>query len=310
MSVKKVISVNRSQKKGTIKNPVEKIEIDSNGVIGDAHAGDWNRQISLLGEESIVKFAEQIGRKLNFGEFAENITTSGLKLFDMHPLDKLIIGDIELDVTQIGKKCHGTSCNIFKETGDCVMPTEGIFCRVIKGGIVKPEDRIQYLPKILQFKIVTLSDRASSGIYEDKSGPAIKNSLMKLLKSNGIQHIISSVIIPDDPTVLKNELNEALKMNTDVLFTTGGTGIGPKDITVETIKPMLEKELSGIMDMIRVKYGMDNPRALLSRSIAGTIDQTLVFSLPGGIKAVNEYMKEINKNLLHCIYMVNGIDSH
>ncbi|MCD4732098.1 MAG: MOSC domain-containing protein, partial [Bacteroidales bacterium] len=118
----KVISVNISEKKGTIKKPVDIIELTELGVKNDAHAGNWHRQVSLLGNESVKKFEKDANRHIEYGEFAENITTDGLILYETSPLDKLIIGDAELEITQIGKKCHGTSCAIFKEVGNCVMP--------------------------------------------------------------------------------------------------------------------------------------------------------------------------------------------
>ena len=142
----KVISVNISREKGTIKEPVPEILLNEKGVEGDAHAGDWHRQVSLLARESIEKWGALAGRTVNWGEFAENITTEGITLYETNPGDRLIIGDTELEVTQIGKKCHGTGCAIFREVGNCVMPKEGIFARVIRYGTVKPGDEVKYLP--------------------------------------------------------------------------------------------------------------------------------------------------------------------
>ncbi len=143
----KVISVNISREKGTIKEPVPQIVLNEKGVEGDAHAGDWHRQVSLLAKESIEKWGNQAGRKVNWGEFAENITTEGIILHETEPGDRLIIGDVELEVTQIGKKCHGKGCAIFKEIGNCVMPKEGIFARVLRNGEVKAGDDLKYFPK-------------------------------------------------------------------------------------------------------------------------------------------------------------------
>jgi len=144
MNTIKVLSVNISEEKGVVKKPVDQIVITEKGIEDDAHAGDWHRQISLLAKESIDKFEEELGRKLEFGEFAENITTEGITLYTMKPGDKLFIGDVEMEVTQIGKKCHGDGCAIFSQVGKCVMPKEGIFAKVLKTGIVKPGDDIIY----------------------------------------------------------------------------------------------------------------------------------------------------------------------
>ncbi len=142
-----VVSVNISEKKGTIKIPVESIELTSTGVTNDAHAGKWHRQVSLLARESNEKFARDAKRDVAYGEFAENITTEGIVLYKTIPGDRLIIGETELEITQIGKKCHGDNCAIFREVGSCVMPKEGIFARVLKGGVIRAGDKMQYISK-------------------------------------------------------------------------------------------------------------------------------------------------------------------
>ncbi|HEX7584798.1 MAG TPA: molybdopterin-binding protein, partial [Prolixibacteraceae bacterium] len=96
----------------------------------------------------------------------------------------------------------------------------------------------------------------------------------------------------------------------DVIFTTGGTGIGPRDYTPDTIRPLLDKEIPGIMELIRVKYGMEKPAALLSRGVAGVSDKTLIYCMPGSVKAVTEYCNEILPTIEHSLYMLEGIDSH
>jgi len=171
----KILSVNTSQKKGTVKKPVSSIHLTEIGVVGDAHSGKWHRQVSLLATESIAKFSEEAGRAIQYGEFAENITTEGLLLHHCHPLDRFCNETLELEVTQIGKKCHGDNCSIFREVGNCVMPTEGIFARVIRGGNQKAGDELDYRRKVINISIITLAERASAGKYGDKRGPQIKN---------------------------------------------------------------------------------------------------------------------------------------
>ena len=306
----KILSVNISEKKGTVKKPVGQIELTQIGIGSDAHAGNWNRQVSLLGTESIRKFEKDAARKINYGEFAENITTEGIELWKLNPLDKLTCSDVELEITQIGKECHGTSCTIFKEVGNCVMPKEGIFCRVINGGILSPGMELIYQPKIYKIQIITLSDRAYHGEYEDKSGPRIKELTEDFFSTLHLPSSILYSLIPDDQKMLESLLKESKEKKTDLILTTGGTGIGPRDFTPDVVKPLLDKEIPGIMDMIRLKYGVEKPNALISRSIAGVMDQSLIFTLPGSVKAVNEYMPEIFKSLLHLIYMLHGIDKH
>lgn len=138
----KVISVNISEKKGTIKSPVPQIELKKNhGIVGDAHAGNWHRQVSLLAIESLNKMKEKIP-SLKPGDFAENIMTEGISLHTLPIGTLLSIGECELEVTQIGKECH-KGCEIRNITGECIMPTEGIFTIVKKEGFIYPEDEIR-----------------------------------------------------------------------------------------------------------------------------------------------------------------------
>jgi molybdopterin adenylyltransferase len=306
----KILSVNVSEKKGTIKIPVDKIVLSNEGIKGDAHAGMWHRQVSLLAKESIEKIEPEIGRTLSYGEFAENITTEGFLLYQMKPFDLLVSGNVLLEVTQIGKKCHGDKCNIFKATGNCVMPKEGIFCRVIRGGELRAGDGLEYHPKIMRVHIITLSDRASRGIYEDKSGPLLKKLSEAFFSGIGRTVVIENSVIPDDEGQLKALLELLIDKHEDIIFTTGGTGIGPRDITPDVIKSLLDKEIPGIMEMIRVKYGMEFPNALVSRSIAGVAGKSLIYALPGNPKAVKEYSDEIFKTVEHSFRMLYNIDEH
>jgi len=306
----KVLSVNISEKKGTIKHPVDCITINEKGVVNDAHAGNWHRQVSMLGTESIEKFSAEAKRKINYGEFAENLTTEGMELFKANPLDRFEIGNVVLEVTQIGKECHGTSCSIFKEVGACVMPKEGIFCRVVKGGEIKANEEFFYHKKIFRTGIITLSDRASAGEYSDRSGPRIEELITDFYSKQNREVSIDYSLIPDDPELLRKNITDLVSKNADIIFTTGGTGIGSKDFTVDVVKPMLEKDIPGIMDFIRYKYGSEKPNALISGAVAGIIGKTMIFTLPGSVKAVNEYMTEITKVLNHLVLMLHDIDAH
>jgi len=300
-------SVNISTEKGTVKQPVDKIELNETGIKNDAHAGHWHRQISLLAQESIARAEEKATRKFEPGIFAENLTTSGVELHKTAVFDRFLSENTILEVTQIGKKCH-TMCAIGQAIGDCIMPQEGIFCRVIKGGTLKAGDKLEYVPRTIHVSIITVSDRANKGIYKDLSGPKIQEMLELFFKENNRHYKISISIIPDDA----NEIKKSIEKNrdADIIITTGGTGIGPRDITPDIVKPLIHKEIMGIMEMIRVKYGMNKPNALLSRSIAGTINSTLVYVLPGSVKGVSEYMQEIMPTIEHSLRMLHGIDSH
>jgi molybdopterin adenylyltransferase len=165
------------------------------------------------------------------------------------------------------------------------------------------------LPDKFEVLIITLSDRASRGKYEDLSGPRVRDLISGYLSSLGWFFSVKNTLIPDDAAVLRDILLNA-RETSNIIITTGGTGIGPRDITIETVTPLLSKEIPGIMEFIRVKYGTIQPNALLSRGVAGITGKALVYTLPGSVKAVEEYMTEILKTLKHTILMQYGIDTH
>jgi MOSC domain-containing protein YiiM len=142
----RVVSINISDKKGVRKKAIEEAVLKENyGIKGDAHASDrWHRQVSLLAMESIRKM-QSLGLKVDSGDFAENITTEGIDLLNLPLGTRLAIGrEVEVEVSQIGKECH-TRCAIYHQAGDCVMPKEGIFVKVLKGGVVRKGDEIRVI---------------------------------------------------------------------------------------------------------------------------------------------------------------------
>jgi len=165
------------------------------------------------------------------------------------------------------------------------------------------------LPETFKTLIITLSDRASKGEYADLSGPAARDRIAEAMKTAGWNSTEEVRLIPDDRNLLSEILSEA-SSGYNLIISTGGTGIGPRDITVDVVKPMLKAEIPGIMELIRVKYGSEKPNALLSRGIAGIIGKALIFTLPGSVKAVNEYLDVIIPALHHAVYMQYGVDVH
>lgn len=141
----KILAVCVSDQKGEKKRDVGQASLrEGHGIEGDAHAGDWHRQVSLLSLDSVNRMRGR-GIDINYGDFAENLTVEGIKVWELPIGTRILVGsEIELEVTQIGKECH-QGCAIRKQVGDCVMPREGIFTRVIKGGIVNNGDSIQAL---------------------------------------------------------------------------------------------------------------------------------------------------------------------
>ncbi len=138
-----ILSINVSKKTGTKKTPVPAAVLrEGHGIVGDAHAGDWHRQVSLLAEEDIRGMRGR-GIEIGYGDFAENITTAGIDLGSLPVGTRLAIGQALLEITQIGKECH-SGCAIFRAVGDCVMPRRGVFARVIHGGEISSESRCHH----------------------------------------------------------------------------------------------------------------------------------------------------------------------
>ncbi|MCX7696077.1 MAG: molybdopterin-binding protein [Bacteroidales bacterium] len=309
-SMIKVVSVNISEKKGISKHPVDRIYLTRNGIENDAHRDTGHRMVSMLGLESIQKFSKLQQRSFQFGDFAENITTEGMELQKVHPLDLFYNDKIELEVTQIGKKCHGDGCSIFQKVGSCIMPYEGIFARVVREGFLQAGDILYYKPRVHSCLVITLSDRAYQGIYEDLSGKIIVEKINDFFTSKNIFHEINHTLLPDDREMLEKNILNAIDRGTDLLITTGGTGIGPKDITIETVKPLLDKEIPGITEYIRWKYGHQKPQALLTRSLAGVLKKTQIYCIPGSARASREYIDEILPHYFHIMNMLYEIDDH
>ncbi len=305
-----VVSVNVSMQKGTAKGPVGEIMVTSRGVEGDAHAGDWHRQVSLLEMEGVEKFSAQHRRPVSPGECAENITLRGVDLFRARPLDVFEVGECRLELTQIGKKCHGETCAIFREVGACLMPREGVFCRVLRPGKVRPGDAARHLKRRWKFSLVVMSDRSAAGERPDLSGPALEHWAEEYAQRTGLQVSTSFSLLPDEKEPLAARLEDDLRGGVDAVFISGGTGVGPRDVTPEVVSSFCQKLLPGVMEAIRARTGEKNPLAQLSRSVAGVRDKMLVYSMPGSPRAVEEYTREIEKTLPHAILMLHSVDAH
>lgn len=304
--------LNISIKNNEQKQFPQEVIIDTRGIVGDAHAGSGSKQVSLLCKEDIDALTQKTGKQIEPNFFGENLIIGNLDHDQFSALDQLHIGEeVILEITLIGKKCYGDVCAIYREFGkDCIMPKGIIFTRVIRGGKIKVGDKIIHQPRPLKILLITLSDRAFAKEYEDKSGPAAREILAKFFASSRWHYQIKNALLPDDAMQLEMQLNGAVKQNVDIIFTLGGTGIGPRDITADVVNKFCDKIVGGVMENIRLKYGATNPAALLSRSVFGIKSQTQIYALPGSVKAVTEYLAEILKTLRHAIFMLHRIDTH
>jgi molybdopterin adenylyltransferase len=295
-----VVAVCISDEKGTMKRDVGKGTIvDGYGLENDAHGGPWHRQVSLLSEASIQKMAD-IGLNVFPGIFAENITVRGIDLPKLPVGIWLRIGEeAVLEITQIGKECH-TGCAIFQQVGQCVMPKEGVFAKVIRGGEVKRGDVIRVgFP--VRTAILTISDKGSRGERTDASGDVIEDAV----KSIGT--VIDRGLVPDDYDKIVSELKRmADDLDADLILTTGGTGLGPRDVTPEATQAVIYKAAPGIPHAMLQSGLAKTPHAMLSRATAGVRGKTLIVNLPGSPKAVKEGLDAILPALPHAVEVIRG----
>ncbi len=293
-----------SKEKGVRKENIGEAKLRANwGMEGDAHAGKWHRQISLLSVDSIEKMRE-IGRKKGLelvpGDFAENLTTEGVELFELPVGTYLKAGETLLEVTQIGKQCHH-HCEIFKQVGQCVMPKEGIFTRVLVGGMVKAGDDIEVWQGI-PVGIITASDKGAIGEREDTSAKEIEK-----LVPNIKGQVIDYRILPDDQDVLVEAMTEMVdQLGVGLLLTTGGTGFSPRDVTPEATLRVIERAVPGLPETMRRESAAISPRAMLSRAVAGIRGKCLIVNLPGSPKAVRECLGIILPVLPHALEILRG----
>ncbi len=294
-----------SERRGTAKHPVETARLlEGYGIEGDAHGGNWHRQVSLLGLEKIEDFRKR-GAKVEFGAFGENIVAEGID-FRRLPVGSWIgMGEAVLELTQIGKECH-THCAIYHSVGDCIMPREGVFARVLKGGIIRAGDWVGVLERETPFPwqaaVITLSDKGAAGERKDESGPAIAARL----RENGYE-VVETILLADDRERLENTLIRlADQRQLDLILTTGGTGFSPRDITPEATLAVAHRQAPGIAEAIRAASMNITPRAMLGRGVSVIRGKTLIINLPGSPKACQESMDVFLDTIPHAMGLLRG----
>ena len=338
----KIVALCISEARGTVKHAVPQVKlIKDYGIEGDAHAGHWHRQVSLLSAEQVEAFNQRIAcsntqilekAKLATldakesdniaepgetekaiiepaieGTFGENILVSGIDLRQLPVGSTLTAGAVILKLSQIGKECH-SHCQIFHRVGDCIMPREGVFATVEQGGVLTLGMPITvHLPAAdapLRAAVVTLSDKGSRGERVDTAGPRAA----ELLAAAGYE-VVEQVLLPDVQAKIERELKRlADSRQVDLIITTGGTGMAPRDVTPEATLAVATRSVPGIAEAIRAGSLAITKRAMLSRGVSVLRNSTLIVNLPGSKKAVEEALEIVLPVLEHGIRLAKGTD--
>ncbi len=296
-----------SERKGTKKTPCRQATfLVGQGIAGDAHAGPWHRQVSLLAKEDIEAF-QTTGVKLKPGDFAENVILSEIDLRALGLGSRLRLGaEVEIAITQLGKACH-QRCAIYYQTGDCIMPRLGLFARVLRGGEVSvgdPAELIHWVPRDkIQAVVLTVSDRCSRGLAVDTAGPAVKRLLEEALGA----HVYTTRILPDERDQIASALLHYCDGHSiDLVVTVGGTGFAPRDVTPEAVASVIERPTPGLDEAMRRASAQKTPLAILSRAISGIRQSTLILSLPGSERAARENLEAVLPALGHGLAKLRG----
>jgi molybdenum cofactor synthesis domain-containing protein len=308
-----------SKEKGTPKRPVESgvLKVDW-GLEGDAHAGKWHRQVSLLGlpeiqvfrklviKQGLVKTPEEAEKAVHYGAFGENlvIDSDGVAISELPIGTRFRAGETLLELTQIGKECHDY-CQIRKTMGDCIMPRKGVFARVLTGGTIRAGDEF-VIEKMWTCAVVTVSDRSSRGEREDASGPEVK----RIAEAHGFK-CGEIRIVPDEQAEIEQVLRDLAggsggNETPSLILTTGGTGFAPRDVTPEATLAVSEKHAPGIAEAMRAESMKITTRAMLSRAEAGILGKSLIVNLPGSPKAAGECLEAVIETLKHGLDVLTG----
>ncbi len=315
-----VVAVCVSEKKGTAKKTVESARlVENHGLENDAHAGPWHRQVSLISLERVEEFRRR-GAIAPFGCFGENLVVRGVD-FASHPVGtRFACGDVLLEMTQIGKECHN-HCQIFHTMGECIMPSQGVFAKVLRGGVIRTGDEMSALPPVpvpdpdaapdrtkgahaYRAAVLTLSDKGAAGKREDESGKAV----IELLERHGYA-LAHYAVLPDDQPAISAELVRlADTAGVNLILTTGGTGFSGRDVTPEATLAVVQRQCPGIPEAMRALSMAVTRRAMLTRAAAGIRGETLIVNLPGSPKAVRECLEFILDQLRHGLDILTGRD--
>ena len=304
----KVEAICISVRKGLKKKPLPSARLIANhGIEGDAHAGPWHRQVSLLSYEDIEGVRAGGLPNLQAGDFAENIIVSALDLGALGLGSRLRLGsEAELLVTQLGKTCH-QRCAIYAQTGDCIMPRLGLFARVVRGGVVEAGMPVEAVETVSRRKfqtvLLTISDRCSRGEATDTAGPAVGRMIEGVLDARLYAH---EILADDREQITERLLHYCDGHSIDLVVTVGGTGFAPRDVTPEAVSAVIERPTPGLDEAMRRASLDKTPAAMLSRALSGIRGSTLILSLPGSERGATENLEAVLPALPHGLAKLRG----
>ncbi len=303
-----LLAICRSERKGEPKRPVARgVLAENHGLEGDAHAGAWHRQVSLLACADIEEMRARGLPDLQPGAFGENLIVDHLDLARLGPGSRLRIGqNAVLSITQRGKACHNR-CEIYYTVGDCIMPRVGLFARVLEGGEIAVGDPVEVVECVsrerFQAVVLTISDRGAAGERVDTAGPAVAEALESGLSA----HIYCTEILPDDRDTISARLKHYSDGHgIDLIVAVGGTGFSPRDSTPEAVRDVVERLTPGLDEAMRAASFGKTPHAVLSRGVSGIRGQTLILSLPGSKTGALENLEAILPALPHGLAKLRG----
>ena len=299
-----VKAVCTSDRRGIQKTNVGSAELKEDfGILTDAHAGNWHRQVSLLSAEKIEEFNRK-GAEVTPGAFGENLVVEGFDFGSLPVGTTFQCGEVVLEMTQIGKECHN-HCQIYQKMGECIMPTQGVFARVVHGGILSVGDEMQMIERAdnrYTAAVMTLSDKGAKGEREDTSGPLI----CKMAEAAGYR-VIERILLADDQERIERELVRlADQRQVNLILTTGGPGFAERDRTPEATLAVATRNAPGIADAIRMYSLSVTGRAMLGRGVSVIRNKTVIVNLPGSEKAVKESLEYVLPYLEHGIQILLG----
>jgi len=294
-----------SHRRGKLKKAVDSATFKSDyGIVGDSHAGEWHRQISLLSDKDLQALDQQ---EIRPGMFAENLVISNLDFSAIGVGTRMQLGDnVVLTITQAGKDLH-PHANLVRVSGSHIMARAGLYARVECGGEAHVSDHVKILDLVpknrFQAVILTISDRCSRGESVDTAGPAVRRMLVESLQAR-IHH---TEIIPDDKsTIMAKLIHYCDDYSIDLLFTVGGTGPAPRDITPEATRAVVERPTPGFDEAMRYASLAKTATAILSRGASGIRGTTFIVNLPGSERAAVENLEAIMPALPHGIIKLRG----